>query len=554
LAENRVDHTLDDMPSLYRRLQFPVRAENLGQFSSYQVDLRHWQPLATPFREAFEACFVRGASTALLIHGAQGSGKTLFLDRLESDFRRAVQGELNPTPSNLWHTLVGGDPGMQIDVIREATYTAEIRRVHPDVGWLVQERAFATTDTRFKVRLLLVDDAHSDVILCELGRVDLGWFRTHRNQAATAIVPSVAEWLVRECRGDFQRTLMVLVSNRSEYWTTLAAEIERSHRGLAVLQDLPLPDAAVKERIVRTNTNRLNNVSYWFCLDVAGPIEKQRVYDVLVDPNEGFTDSFVAVDAALKSGARIGRPAYRNTITLVTLGAELYDAGAFIESTYDDPKSVFSGRFIAIWDIRPWAAPLVNGDAERARRAELVDSEFVLRWVALAPTAVITLAHQPKPGDIGQRILRDVIEFTPTYAKKASLELQKTLEAIDEELPSLEERTAADQEWWKTFKSLGQRRSIEYEPAFAERTAWLGQEYNLGMPVFSELRPDIIVQAYEPCAVVTAASNQERDVNVAIRRACHTVEITAFLGPQLTGLKGYLADKAMRYAAMLEAS
>ena len=94
------------MGPLYRRLHFPVRAENLGQFSTYQVRLDHWRPLALPFEDAFTGVYERGSSAVLLIHGAQGSGKTLFCDRLQRDFERATQGELEPRADNLWHALV----------------------------------------------------------------------------------------------------------------------------------------------------------------------------------------------------------------------------------------------------------------------------------------------------------------------------------------------------------------------------------------------------------------------------------------------------------------
>jgi hypothetical protein len=99
------------MERLYELLLFPDRAENLGQFTAYDVDLGHWRQLSAVFRRAFRTVYERGTSAILLVHGAQGTGKTLFSLRLEQDFGAAAaavsRGGLEPTSDNLWHSLVG---------------------------------------------------------------------------------------------------------------------------------------------------------------------------------------------------------------------------------------------------------------------------------------------------------------------------------------------------------------------------------------------------------------------------------------------------------------
>lgn len=232
------------MAPLYRRLHFPVRAEYLGQFSTYQVRLDHWRPLAAPFEDAFTGVYERGSSAILLIHGVQNSGKTLFCDRLERDFKRATAGEHDPRPDNLWHTLVGGDPSSR-DTIVQATLGTELRRVRPDEGWLGTLREFARSDQRFRVRLFLLDDVHNEVFLCELARVGVDWFRSRpRREAEMGILASVAQNLVSECRNDFQRSIFVLTSASADLLKGLHAEIERWHAQLSVLRELahpPLP-------------------------------------------------------------------------------------------------------------------------------------------------------------------------------------------------------------------------------------------------------------------------------------------------------------------------
>lgn len=533
------------MGSLYRRLHFPVRAENLGQFSAYQVRLDHWRPLAAPFEDAFTGVYERGSSAVLLIHGAQGSGKTLFCDRLQRDFERATQGELEPRTDNLWHTLVGGDP-MARDTIAQATAGTTLRRVRPDEGWLATERAFATQDKRFKVRLFILDDAHSEVFLCELAKVALDWFRSRpRRDAEMGILGSVAQNLVAECRNDFQRSIFVLTSKDADLMLALQAEVERTHARLAVTQELPLPKAEVKEKIVRTNTNRLNNVSYWYCLDAAGPQEKERVYQVLQE-QKGFTDSFLAVDDALKSTPRRGRPAYRNVITLVTLGSDPLDARAFLEDHMIEATEDYVGEHLGAWYSREqWASQLVGGDAEQARRAELVQSEFALRWIALGLRGAYALCQPPAALDLGGRIL-EAIHFFPSLGDEERARQRGVYHALDQELAEPAYASPAVEAWSESFRNLGQRRSTLYEPAIAARV--LG--YSRGFASLPQVRPDVIAAEYTPCAVTSAKS--PADIGAAIKRTCHAIEFTAFLGHQLKGLDEYLLGKVDRYALLLE--
>src|SRR5690348_13317382 len=101
------------MNTLYEQLLlFPDRAESLEQYGSYEVDIGHWTQLSAVFQATFRAVFERQSSAVLLVHGSQGTGKTLFARRLDDDFRRSrdavAQGPVHGDSQNLWHTLVGG--------------------------------------------------------------------------------------------------------------------------------------------------------------------------------------------------------------------------------------------------------------------------------------------------------------------------------------------------------------------------------------------------------------------------------------------------------------
>lgn len=129
------------MSTLYKQLLlFPERAENLGQFSEYDVDLEHWKGLSAVFRATFQGVYERGASAILLVHGAQGTGKTLFSRRLEQDFNKASGGAVVPEATNLWHTLVGDNPATK-ETIEKATIGSLVQRVEPASGWLEKLRA-----------------------------------------------------------------------------------------------------------------------------------------------------------------------------------------------------------------------------------------------------------------------------------------------------------------------------------------------------------------------------------------------------------------------------
>jgi hypothetical protein len=546
--------------SLYRRLKFPQRAENLGQYSSYQVDLAHWIPLSEPFEDRFQGTYERGDASVLLVHGHQGCGKTLFCDRLFSDFSVASSGSFKPNAGNLWHNLVGGSEPT-IDVIRDATQNTTLRRIEPDVGWLKREEAFASLDQRYKVRIFLIDDFHLDVFLCELAGVELSWYRAlpDKESAKQGFVDSIAEKLVYLCRKTFQRSLFLCVSNRADLFEKLNKSMEDSHRGLALLKELPLPDPSTKERIVRTNINRLNNVSYWYCLDAAGPEEKKRVYQVLQHP-DGFTDSFLAIDNALKSrksaksGIRRGRPASTNTLSLVTLGANIHDVESFIQIKFGEaqslpsPTPLFQGTHLALWYFNEWASLLTNGDAEQARRAELTESEFSLCWIALDIESTASLCQQSSANDLGQEIMKEVLMVAPSTNNQKLLE---SLTRFDTLIPKVLPQSS-QQEWIEQFNSLGQRRSSIYEPVLADRARLLGKSYGIAFQTASEVRPDIIVNPYKPCAVTSALD--ESSINPAIRRLCHTLEFTSFLGPQLKGMEQYILEKSNRYAILLESS
>jgi hypothetical protein len=540
------------MNMLYKQLLlFPERAENLGQFSAYDVDLEHWKGLSAVFRQTFQAVYERGASAILLVHGGQGTGKTLFSRRLEQDFKKATEGSLTPDKKNLWHNLVGDDPPTRA-TIETATQGSVLHRIEPTSGWLAAQREQAKLLARLRVRIFVLDDAHKDVFLREWASLTQAEYLGFKaRQEENVALASVAERLVEDCRGDFQRSIFLLLSNDATRMAALKEHVDRSHRGLAKVLELPLPAPEMKEQIVRKNTNRLNRMSYWYCLDAAGKDERRSVYDVL-QSNQGFTNSFAAVSEALQSAdvKRAGRPANRSLITLVTLGTPPSAAKGFLDDHELAAQEHHRGEHVGVWLMREqWASMLYEGDdREASRRAQMLESEFSLRWVALDMRATFLLCQPPSPADLGERVL-DIVRFVPSIAKPGEVKKHgEDCAKLEIELSSGGGLNADEAAFGRTFLELGQRRSSLYEPAIGRRLS----SYSRGFAAFPSVKPDFIAGEYKPCAVTTAPSRNDADITDAIRRACHAIEFTAHLRDDMVGLKEYLLDKVGRYALLLE--
>jgi hypothetical protein len=520
------------MNTLYNQLLlFPDRAENLGQFSAYDVDLEHWKSLSAVFRQTFQSVYERGSSSILLVHGAQGTGKTLFSRRLEQDFKKATEGSLTPDSKNLWHTLVGDDPPKRA-TIETATQGSLLSRVEPASAWLQRLRETAKLDTH-RVRIFVIDDAHKDVFLREwagLTQAEYLGFKAQKQEGVA--LSSVAERLVEDCRGDFLRTIFLLLSNDADRMKQLKEQVDLSHAGLAKVLELPLPPPEMKEQIVRKNTNRLNRMSYWYCLDAAGKDERLSVYDVLKAPDKGFTNSFIAVSEALRSAdvKRSGRPANRNVITLVTLGTTPSTAKGFIDDHELSAQEHHCGDHLGIWYMREqWASTLCEGDdREMSRRAQMLESEFALQWFALDMVATFELCRDAQQGDIGGRLL-DLIRFVPSIAKPA--DAKKRADACASLERELITGQAEQDAFQKEFRELGQRRSTLYEPAIGRR---LGG-YSRGFMEFPSVKPDFIAGEYKPCSVTDAAARGNAEITEAIRRSCHAIEFTAHLQDDMNG-------------------
>src|SRR5689334_22492832 len=94
----------------HQGILFPERAEILreAEYQGYRVFLDFWTPLSAQLRAFYDGLVVRRDTRALLVHGPQGGGKTMFARKLASDFAATPStGAIAADSDNLWHRVAG---------------------------------------------------------------------------------------------------------------------------------------------------------------------------------------------------------------------------------------------------------------------------------------------------------------------------------------------------------------------------------------------------------------------------------------------------------------
>jgi hypothetical protein len=185
---------------------------------------------------------------------------------------------------------------------------------------------------------------------------------------------------------------------------------------------------------------------------------------------------------------------------------------------------------------------------ELHRKAKLLESEFALRVVAMDFPATYLLCHQQgNAGAIAADLLKKTpLTYSPTEKQTYQARFHGWSAAVDAELqmPGVSDAVEAFRRQWE---DLGQRRSASYEPLLKK----VFGSFNRGLQVYPSLRPDLILEQYEPCSVTASPAGDATTINQTIRRRAHLVEFTAFLSNSFQGLDAYLQDKISNYAGML---
>jgi adenylate kinase family enzyme len=418
------------MNPLYAHLKYPERAEVLGEeeYRFYRVSLAHWRPLVMPFRTAFQAVYTRGMAKVLLLHGLQGAGKTLYCSKLQQDFEQTQKDSSHlDTDNNLWHQLAAGlNPSRE--ELKEVTSLTRIRKPIATEGWLDELRKQVKSDAHLQCTVVILDDAHSEEFLCEWAKLE---YKGRTEDEIIGLIHAAGTHLVAECRSDFRRCLFLFLSNRKDELNRLHNVIEKNHQRLSVSLDLPIPTAEDKESIVRKNTNALNQVSYWACLDRSGPVEKSKVFNELKQPS-GFTRAFEALNDAYvyssSASSRSGRPSHKNLISLVLLGSGPNQTKSDVEHfglkiPNDSMLGTKNTEHVATWWFpETWASLLCsNPNTEEFRQAKMLESEFSLRIVAFDFSATFGLCYPEITEELSNTLVQLLKTSPHTFSQQGKI-------------------------------------------------------------------------------------------------------------------------------------
>lgn len=384
---------------------------------------------------------------------------------------------------------------------------------------------------RADARVLLADNAERAYF--RQGLVDMNDVDYIKISDEPALNRLAAERLVDKLRIKMRATLLVVLSNDDLFLLGLQEAVERQHRGLMSLATLRLADARTKETIIRVNTNRLNPASYWSAIDQAREGDRVALKQAL-EGDGTFPDSFRAVNTASQS--RIGRPARRNVLTLITFAAT-EDASDVDTSQLGTIKRTEVGhKWMTLNTFEKGWAPLSLGP----REAGLLESEWVLRVCVLGNPFVRSLLDAG--GNATQRaqaegLLAHLKEYLgPGHtADTRDAYTAEFVSAINAWVPSNRNLTS--------FWAAGQNRSTLYEPALGG----LLPGYNTSGTGFLNHRPDYVVEDFTPASLMDSLSDEPKAIRVAIKRNAHAFEFTAINSSDVENVRSYLAGKLPVY-------
>lgn len=522
-------------PAIYPGIRFPDRAEALEDFEGYRVFLDPWNPIADALRPQWEAAALRGSSHICAIHGPQGAGKTLLTRKLASDFETTKRDShgLEPDSNNFWHRVSGGS-SLDAATIRDATAMTDFFTIPNHKTWQGEVASFVAGQ-RANARVLLADNAERTYF--RQGLVEMTDMEYLTAEGQPGLNRLAAQRLVDQLRTSMRGTLLVLLSNSAEFLTGLQDEVEQQHAGLMSVTNLELPGPRDKETVIRVNTNRLNQASYWAAID-QGTIADREALKSALGGDTTFPDSFRAVDSASRN--RTGRPALRNVISLLVL-TDTEDASVDLAGIGAVKRTEVDEAWLRVQIFEEGWAPREIGD----REAGLLESEWTLRIAVLARPFVRALLAG-RADSIQRAQVAALLEELKTFqgpGTKASSRANYT-ERLRRHVA---EWTASDYDL-ASFWSAGQSRSTQYEPALVQ----VLPGYNTSASGFLSYRPDFVVNDFTPCAVSDAPDDTNDAIRAAIRRSAHVFEFTAIAAGDPGLVKSYLASKLPNYVRVTQ--
>jgi hypothetical protein len=470
----------------------------------------------------------------------------MFARKLAADFEKtSADGDIQSSRDNLWHRISGGTvagnsrlDATLIKAARSATSLISITNdtslgaqvIPDDKDWMASLLKRVDGD-RSRRWIVLLDNAERGHFIQSLINLSDGEFLQVRDKPEAATL--AAQRFVGHARTTLRGCLFVVLTNSVPFAEAVDTAINSQHRGMLVRTDLPLPGPKEKETVVRVNTNRLNQISYWYCLDRAGPNEKSAVFTALSGA-ETFPGSFAAVDSAIKSSVRLGRRAKTCLLTLVVLTktfdrTELGNLGQVWRDEVDH-------KWLSILNFDDkWATTILP-----PTDASLLQSEWTLRVVAMGEEfSKALLSGDPTQESHCRQLLEQLKRGHGPGTYQTTLDgYRTTLTNIVDAWPDTSAVDITDSFW-----RLGQRRSTAYEPVLAR----LMPTYNQVGEGFLSYRPDFVASPYKPCSILAAGSSNIDRINDAIYRDAHTLEFTAMEQFSVGAVRTYLQQKLKNY-------
>lgn len=519
----------------YNRVRYPDVAEDLESFENYKVFLQHWDSLSEVVRQNFEVVKTRRETRIVAIFGEQGIGKTIFANRLIQDLNMTAadraRGEILSDPNNLWHRIAGG-VSINKSLISLATQVSVAQKIEGSTEWVRTISSFVKHQ-RDRVSIVIADNAERSYFCQGVLDLSLSDYLQLRNNPR--FFEAVAQNLVEACREKMRGSLFIILANDKDFLDNLQDAVDRQHKGLMKSIIFPAPSLADKETIVRVNINRLNNFSYWYCIDRAGPTEKVAIYNALYEASS-FREAFRATDNALDSQIRAGRPANKNLITLIVMHSGT-DAPNWLPDYAELDRKEFVEKWASSVVFKGRWAELSLSDS---RECGLLESEWQLRVVTLGNPFVQALFdadHRVKA------LCRDILvklksfqgaAIGPNVRKQHIASITNIINRWGGNLPT--DLTS--------FWAARQARSIQYEDKLKD---FFGNTFDKVVPGFIDCRPDLVVERFKPCKVLDAGEPELTKITQAVRREAHVFEFTAIQDLSSDKIATYLKGKLGNY-------
>ena len=518
---------------MYQQLIYPERAEDLkyNEFikDNYKIFLDHWEDNIKFLKNSYEKVFSNnGISYALVIYGAQGVGKTILASKLYNDYEitlKNIKGKsLNYDEENIWHLITCGHD-KSVSKVTEATEKTRLMKFNGEENWIEE---------------IEVGDHTNVVIIDNAETANFGSVLTNLNgieYMAQRYTPHVAHYAAQQfvylAREKIRGTLFIILGNEEEYLKSFVDSCEKHHKGMVKYHELDLPIAENKEKIVRTNINRLNSASYWSLLDKGTVEVKENLYDKLKDASN-FPEVFNVVNEALsKHMPRVGRRANKCILSFVLCinnfnkahDIASYLAGKSLET------SDFDNDVVKIYTLTDSYCQRVIGDT---RSSQMLESEFSMQLIILSETWFSKLLGDEEAKNKAIDFLKSIVQFNGSREKRTK--------ACDKLLNS---GIGIEREELDKFWRSGATRANKYEALLKNHF----DKYNTVFSKSTNKRPDILISEYVPCSILSAVGKD--NIKDCIKRTCHAIEITSIKDADSVKVKDYLKKKLPNYIELI---